>query len=610
MEPVQLWTGRTACALQAALRMTNESFAAHLGTAVRTVATWHQKPDRIPSAEMQQSLDTTLECAGGGAQARFTRNIAETGVRLEPKSPPVDNPAHTTEDATATVEDDLTATASPAIITGTAEDTGDGGFMGWLQVAHAASAPPDGSDVGQIIRWYRMYEGLTQQDAAARLNTTQSRVSKLEKGTQALRDVTELRHIARTLGIPPERLGVLPDHSADARPFASHVSDRPGPVRDSQEHWREIRCELNARRAVLGNLAAELYPAQLRIPGTTVLTSASWLPDGPVELSDIELTWRAEAPTPQLGGKASQSAGARPLMASGERYDRYSRALRDLARPKLLDNRVSYRLLDVEWSGSRGILGFNYTSYFDVLDVCEALGHEFAQAWLAAGKKCPSFADLPFRRSIIDPFDLSARPILPSINTLTIRRDCIEGHRMYLHRRDAKAVAAAGGMYHVMPAGVFQPAALAPAHQNNDFSLWRNIQREFSEEFLGNGEHDGNSVDPIAYDTDEPFVSFERARQAGDFRVFACAMVLEPLTLWVELLTVAVIAAPVFDALFCNMVAVNEEGAAVSTEAGRPTVGIPFTAAARERLCTEPLSPISRACIELAWHYRHQLLGP
>ena len=53
-------------------------------------------------------------------------------------------------------------------------------------------------------------------------------VSKLEKGTQALRDVTELRHIARKLGIPPERLGVLPDHSADAHRFASHVSDRSG----------------------------------------------------------------------------------------------------------------------------------------------------------------------------------------------------------------------------------------------------------------------------------------------------------------------------------------------------------------------------------------------
>ena len=601
MEPVQLWMGRTACALQAALRMTNESFAAHLGTAVRTVATWHQNPDRVPSAEMQQALDVTLERAGEGAQARFARNAADM---------PSEGPAHAVKDTSATTAvGDLTVTASSAIIGGTDEDTANRSFMSWLQVAYAASAPPDGSDVGQIIRWYRTYEGLTQQDAAVRLNTTQSRLSKLEKGTQALRDVTELRHIARQLGIPPERLGVLPDHSADARPFASHVRDRPGKVRDSQERWRDIRCQLNAHRAVLGDLAAELYPAQQRIPGTTVLTSASWVPDGPVDLADIELAWRAEAPTPQLDGKAAQSAGARPLMASGERYDRYSRALRDLARPRLLDNRVSYRLLDVEWTGSRGVLGFNYTSYFDVLDVGEALGHEFAQAWLTAGRRRPSFAELPFRRSIADPFDLSARPMLPSINTLTIRRDSIEGHRMYLHHRDAKSVAAAGGMYHVAPAGVFQPAALAPAHQTNDFSLWRNIQREFSEEFLGNCEHDGNSIDPIDYDTDEPFASFERARQAGDFRVFACAMVCEPLTLWVELLTVAVIEAPVFDALFSGMVALNEEGATISTEAGRPTVGIPFTEATRERLRTEPLSPISRACIELAWQYRHQLLG-
>ena len=609
MEPVQLWTGRTACALQAALRMTHDSFAAHLGTAVRTVATWHQKPDRVPSAEMQQALDTTLERAGEGAQARFTRNIAETRVTVGSPSPPLDDAADTAEDTAATVVDDLTTTAAPTIITGTTQDTGDGDFMGWLQVAHAASAPPDGSDVGQIIRWYRRYEGLTQQDAAVRLNTTQSRLSKLEKGTQVLRDIAELRHLARKLGIPPERFGVLADHSAEASPSTAHVSDRPGPARDSQERWREVRRRLNAHRALLGDLAGELYPAQQRIPGTSALTTASWMPEAPVELTDIKLAWRAEAPTPPLLGKSPASAGARPLMASNERYDRYSRALRDLARPGLFDNRVSYRLLDVAWAGSRGVLGFNYTSFFEVLDVCESVAHEFAQAWLTAGRKRPSFPELPFRRSIVDPFDLSARPVLPGIATLTIRRDPIEGHRMYLHHRDAKSVASGGGTYHVMPAGEFQPAALAPAHQNNDFSLWRNIQREFSEEFLGNSEHDGNSIDPIAYDTDEPFASFERARQAGDFRVFACALVCEPLTLWVNLLTVAVIEAPVFDALFSTMVAVNEEGAAVSTEAGRPTVGIPFTAAARERLRTEPLTPHGRACIELAWRHRHQLLG-
>ena len=84
---------------------------------------------------------------------------------------------------------------------------------------------------------------------------------------------------------------------------------------------------------------------------------------------------------------------------------------------------------------------------------------------------------------------------------------------------------------------------------------------------------------------------------------------LEPLTLWVELLTVAVIEAPAFDRLFSDMVGANEEGAAVSTEAGHPSTGIPFTTQARERLHREPLSPIARACIELAWQHRHTLLA-
>ena len=602
MEPVQLWTGRAACTLQAALRLSNESFAHHLGIASRTVAMWHQKPDRVPQPDVQKMLDTALSRADEGAQQRFTHALPQCAT-----SPAV---GHPDEGDSLAPGADLTSDTDSAILDD--QECGDpvGVVMGsgWLQVAPSATAPPDGSDIGEILRWYRVREGLSQQAVAAQLHTTQSRLSKLEKGTQVLRDVDELRRLARQLGIPPERLGVLPDHAGDANPLASHVSEQPGPGRDSQEHWREVRRELNTHRADLGDLAAALYPKQERIPGTTVLTCADWLPDGPVDLSDITLTWRPTAPVPRITGKDPASACARPLMASGKRYDRYSRALRDLARPRLLDNRISYRLLDVDWTENKGSASFNYTTYFDVLDIGESLAHEFAGAWLGAGRKRPSFADLAFRRAIDDPFDLAARPMLPSINTLTIRHDNIEGHRMYLHRRDAKSVAAAGGMYHVIPAGAFQPAALAPAHQSNDFSLWRNIQREFSEEFLGNAEHDGNGIEPIAYDADEPFVSFEQARLAGDFRVYACAVVLEPLSLWAEFLTVAVIAAPAFDALFSKMVAINEEGAAVSTDAGQPTTGIPFTADARERLKNEPLSPISRACIEMAWQHRKDLL--
>jgi len=63
MDPVTGWTGRTACALQAALRLSNETFAEWLGIGVRTVAAWHQKPTLRPRPEMQQVLDTALEQA-------------------------------------------------------------------------------------------------------------------------------------------------------------------------------------------------------------------------------------------------------------------------------------------------------------------------------------------------------------------------------------------------------------------------------------------------------------------------------------------------------------------------------------------------------------------
>ncbi|ONK09470.1 NUDIX hydrolase [Streptomyces sp. MP131-18] len=71
MDVVETWTGRTARALQDALRMTNEAFAAHLGIAVRTVATWNSQPEIIPRPDMQQMLDTTLERAGDAVKRRF-----------------------------------------------------------------------------------------------------------------------------------------------------------------------------------------------------------------------------------------------------------------------------------------------------------------------------------------------------------------------------------------------------------------------------------------------------------------------------------------------------------------------------------------------------------
>ena len=66
----------------------------------------------------------------------------------------------------------------------------------------------------------------------------------------------------------------------------------------------------------------------------------------------------------------------------------------------------------------------------------------------------------------------------------------------------------------VMPTGVFQPACILPSAGDADLSLWHNMMREYSEEFLGNPEHDGNG-DPIDYANQEPFRSLEAARREG-----------------------------------------------------------------------------------------------
>ncbi|MGQ0773364.1 MAG: hypothetical protein ACT4NY_02935 [Pseudonocardiales bacterium] len=61
--------------------------------------------------------------------------------------------------------------------------------------------------------------------------------------------------------------------------------------------------------------------------------------------------------------------------------------------------------------------------------------------------------------------------------------------------------------------------------------LWRNIMREYSEEFLGNPEHDGGGSRSIDYVEEEPFRSFERARAEGRFRIWHYGLGIEPLEL-------------------------------------------------------------------------------
>jgi hypothetical protein len=85
---VNAWTSETACALQAALRMSNEAFAAHLGVAPRTVGGWHEKPTVRPQSAVQQSLDNALERASPAAKERFAEMSVGTDHTVKQQGHP------------------------------------------------------------------------------------------------------------------------------------------------------------------------------------------------------------------------------------------------------------------------------------------------------------------------------------------------------------------------------------------------------------------------------------------------------------------------------------------------------------------------------------------
>jgi transcriptional regulator with XRE-family HTH domain len=77
MQVVTPWTGGHADALRKSLRMTNESFAEHLGVGVRTVANWRKDSTITPKAKVQEILDTALERAPDRAKAQFAELISQ-----------------------------------------------------------------------------------------------------------------------------------------------------------------------------------------------------------------------------------------------------------------------------------------------------------------------------------------------------------------------------------------------------------------------------------------------------------------------------------------------------------------------------------------------------
>lgn len=409
------------------------------------------------------------------------------------------------------------------------------------------------------------------------------------------------------LGFTPPRSAPTPRDPAQGFDFVDLTAEDvvlDPRVETDQQEWRDTRKALNSNRFALADVAQRLYESPLRLGTTGLLTNPGWLPSEPVDIDAIKLQHHASVAAPTITGQERQSSGVRPLATLAARYPRYSNAIRDLDHPRLFENRIGYRLVDLAFDGDGGRMDFGITTYFEVMDTYEAAAHETAAAHLKADGDvaAPSWRRLPFRRLIGNPFDLAQRPVMPSIDTLTIRKSATGSPSIVLHRRDAANVSVAGGLLHVMPAGMFQPSSIVPEAQRADFDLWRNIMREYIEEFLGHAEHGGDGA-PIDYDTAEPFRTLNAARRDGRIRVYCLGVAVDALTLAVEILTVAVYDDDVYDEVFAEMVDRNDEGTVTRT--------VPFEEHTVNRLLARdkyPVAPAAAGCLQLAWDQRKLIL--
>jgi hypothetical protein len=374
----------------------------------------------------------------------------------------------------------------------------------------------------------------------------------------------------------------------------------PGRLTSGQRDWLRVRSYLAEDRHQLTLDAAAAYPACDRVAGTALLAVPGWQPAAPVPLRDISLERAAAAPGPaemEPGVTDATPVLPAPLVlparADGTRYQNYSDALSELAAPAIFANRPTYRLTEAELTSAAPRLAFARGRYFDGIDTGEAAAHEFAAIRLGA-------EPAGLRAGFGDPCDLRRRPANMAITTMTLRLDQTTGRASFpLHWRDPAKVGHAGGLYQVIPAGIFQPSGAADEDDQRDFSLWRNMIREFDEELRGRSEDYGTGAD---YD----FWPFARrmtaALEDGELRVWCLGLGVDPLTFATDLLTVAVIDSVTFDELFGVAPRRNEEGRVLAARE--------FEAHVIDRLVTrEPLQASGAAVLRLAWDHREALTG-
>jgi hypothetical protein len=135
--------------------------------------------------------------------------------------------------------------------------------------------------------------------------------------------------------MPPDRLGRSDEmlHPI-AEPSAPMLVGDVDAVAASQERWRRTRRALNQSRGDLATLAAGLYRPDVRIGQLPFMALPEWMPDAPIPLDDITLSWADQEDTRQSVSGGEPEARDPPT-GTPRPPDGFSRLPRPQDRPRL-----------------------------------------------------------------------------------------------------------------------------------------------------------------------------------------------------------------------------------------------------------------------------------
>jgi hypothetical protein len=350
----------------------------------------------------------------------------------------------------------------------------------------------------------------------------------------------------------------------------------------SIEVFSDLRKLQRTRRRSYSDIAARLpryRKGTLAFQHASLLAELSWVPANPIQIATPKddladddqtfiTTFGEKSEKSFLSGDHQEpevSSRIRKLLPSlsGMGPVSLSKAILQIERPdeERFQSRPCYSLTNVSSdSQTRVSLSFRKAYYFDYIDCGELLALELIREFYFFGDsdkgemfkavarnattcRLDSTLDKKLKlRSLLGDWRLLARrPSVAGVNVLTVFVDEKSNSATFPMMSRASTVGSAGGAFHVIPAGEFQPTSDASTDWEKHCTLWQTILRETAEEILLVPEAETHSKQMEELAKIEPIASMLSLVRANEWKAYYLGIGVDALTLKPEILVVSII---------------------------------------------------------------------